>query len=341
MDRGLSEFELINRLRRRLPAATGGGPLSHGIGDDASVTLHPGPTATSVDAVVEGVHFRREWSTAAQVAGKAVATALSDLAAMAADPGEVYVTLGLPPETATGWIEELADGFVEAADRYGVVLAGGDTVASPTLFVSVTVVGRAPEDETLILRSGAGEGDLVAVTGCFGGAAAGLLLLERQGPAGDGAVAAGAPALPDEQRAGLIARHLSPRPLLAAGSRLRGSGVTALVDVSDGLAADLAHLAEASGVSVSVDPNLVPVQQGVSQVAGSAGRDPLDLALAGGEDYELAMTVPPERLDLVRERVEAAGCHLTVVGEAGPGDGISLVGAGGRAAPPAGFDHFR
>lgn len=337
----MSEFELINRLRRRLPASAGDSPLRRGIGDDASVSRHAGPTATSVDAVVEGVHFRREWSTAAQVADKAEATALSDLAAMAADPGEVYVTLGLPADTAAGWVEELVDGFVEAAGAYGVALAGGDTVASPNLFVAVTVVGRAPEGESLIFRSGAAAGDLVAVTGCLGGAAAGLLLLDQQAAAQPGAAADGPAGLSEDLRAALIARHLAPRPLLAAGSRLRGSGVTALVDVSDGLAADLSHLAEASGVSISIDPSLVPVQEGVSEVAGSAGLEPLDLALAGGEDYELAMTVPPEGLELVRQKIESAGCRLTVVGEAGPGDGISLVGAGGDSSPPAGFDHFR
>ena len=328
MDRRLSEFELIDRLRRQAPA---GGALVTGLGDDASVTVHRGPTATSVDAVVEGVHFDREWSGPGRIARKAVAAALSDLAAMAADPGEVYVTLGLPRGTEAGWLEQLADGFVEAADEFGAALAGGDTVASPVLFAAVTVVGHAPEGEQLVLRSGARAGDVVAVTGCFGGAAAGLLLLEN-GSDGAGGDEAGA-----QLRTALVERHVSPRPLLAAGSALRGSGVSALVDVSDGLAADLGHIAESSGVKVAIDAGLVPVQQGVREVAASAGRDEIELALAGGEDYELAMTVPPDSLEAVRQRIGGAGCRLTVVGRVEPGAGVEV--SGGSA--PAGFDHFR
>jgi thiamine-monophosphate kinase len=328
MDRGLSEFDLIDRLRRQ---ASVGGPLLTGLGDDASVTEHAGPTATSVDAVVEGVHFNREWSSPDRIARKAVATALSDLAAMAADPGEVYVTLGLPRDTGTGWLEQLADGFVSAAAEFGAVLAGGDTVASPVLFAAVTVVGRAAEGEVLVLRSGAAAGDLVAVTGSFGGAAAGLLLLEGGWTGADDD-------RPDAQlRAALVERHVSPRPLLEAGRRLRGSGVTALIDVSDGLAADLGHIAEESGVRLSIDAGLVPVQPGVQDVAGPAGRDALDLALGGGEDYELAMTFPRRRLESVRESLGETECPLTVVGVVEAGSGVEV--SGGSA--PAGFDHFR
>ena len=333
MDRGLSEFELIDRLRRQSSAT---GPLVTGLGDDASVTVHPGPTATSVDAVVEGVHFRRQWSDPTRIARKAVAVALSDLAAMAADPGEIYVTLGLPPDTGAGWLEQLADGFFEVAREFGATLAGGDTVASPVLFVAVTVVGRAAEGERFILRNGAAEGDLVAATGCFGGAAAGLILLEREGSSG-----AGEPGPDTDVRAGLIGRHVSPRPLLAAGSRLRGSAVSALIDVSDGLAADLGHVADASGVGISIDAGLVPVQPGVQEVASLVGRDPMDLALAGGEDYELAMTVRPDGIEAVRSDLEEVGCRLTVVGSVASGNAVTVSGIGGDGSPPSGFDHFR
>ncbi len=339
MERGLSEFELIDRLRQRLPAGTAAGPLTVGIGDDASITSHTGPTATSVDAVVEGVHFRREWSTAAQIAAKAVATALSDLAAMAADPGEAYVTLGLPPGTDEEWVEALADGFVESAGGYGVALAGGDTVASPVLFASVTVVGRAPEGERLILRSGAAEGDLVGVTGDFGGAAAGLILLGDGGQTDFEGFESGPPG--PELRSQLISRHVSPRPLLAAGAGLRGSGVSALIDVSDGLLADLGHVAEASGVAIEIDPELVPAQAGVSEVAESVGRKPVELTLAGGEDYELAMTLPAVAVEPVRERLERVGSGLTIVGEVVQGKGIRVTGADPGISPLRGFDHFR
>ena len=151
MDGGFTEFELIDRLRS---AAPGSARLHTGIGDDAAVTLPGGATATSVDAVVDGVHFRREWCPPAAIAHKALASALSDLAAMAAEPGEAYVTLGLPRDSSRGFSAALADGFIEAAARFGVVLAGGDTVSSPTLFAAVTVVAVSYTHLTLptILR---------------------------------------------------------------------------------------------------------------------------------------------------------------------------------------------
>jgi thiamine-monophosphate kinase len=288
-----------------------------------------------VDAVVEGVHFRRAWSSPAQIAARAVGAALSDLAAMAADPGEIYVTLGLPAGTAPGFCEELADGFVAASRRYGAVLAGGDTVASPVLFASVTVVGRAAEGEGFIQRSGARPGDLVAVTGSFGGAAAGLMVLEGEAAANDSG------SLDPAIVQALITRQIAPQPRLAEGSALRGSGVTALIDVSDGLVADLGHIARSSGVAIRIDGDLVPMQPGVAAVARSCGRRPSELALSGGEDYELAMALPPEHLATVRNAVEGKGCDFTVIGEVVSGSGVEVSGADPEAGSLPGFDHFR
>ena len=330
MGRGMSEFDLIDRLRR---LSSPEGPVWTGIGDDASVTVHGGPTAISVDAVVEGVHFSRESSSPLQIAQKAVGTALSDIAAMAADPGEVYVTLGIPAGTSSTFLEELADGFVEVAEGFGAALTGGDTVASPTMFVSVTAVGRTPAGEHPVLRSGAAEGELVAVTGELGGASAGLLLLGRPGLEDDAA-------LPPGARDALIQRQLAPRPQLEAGRALRGSGVSALIDVSDGLAADLAHIARASGVAIEINRDRVPVQAGVLEVAEAAGRSWTDLALAGGEDYELAFTLPAEALATVEERIVPLGCGLSVIGKTRPGSGVTVITGGHREPPPAGFDHF-
>jgi thiamine-monophosphate kinase len=330
MDRGMSEFDLIDRLRR---VGDVGPPVLTGIGDDASVTVHDGLTATSVDAVVEGVHFNREWSSALQIAEKALGTALSDMAAMAADPGEVYVTLGIPAGTPGGFLEALADGFAEAAAGFGAVLAGGDTVASPAMFVSVTAVGRAPAGERLTLRSGAAAGELVAVTGEFGGASAGLILLDRPGLADDAGLSPGT-------REALEQRQVAPRPRLAAGQALRDSGVSAMIDVSDGLAADLGHISRASGVEIEIDRDRVPVQTGVSDVAEAAGLDPEDLVLAGGEDYELAFTLPIAALADVEARIGPLGCGLTVVGEVRRGSGVTVIAGDRRGRPPAGFDHF-
>lgn len=331
MDRSMSEFDLIDRLKQIASPAL---PVLTGIGDDAAVTVHDGPTATSVDAVVEGVHFNLAWSSPLQIAQKAVGTALSDIAAMAADAGEVYVTLGVPAGSPRAFLEELTDGFAEASASLGAVLAGGDTVSSPVMFVSVTAVGRAPADEQLILRSASREGDLVAVTGEFGGACAGLALLAQ--PELEEVIE-----LSPGLREALVLRQLAPRPRLEAGRAMRGSGVSAMIDVSDGLAADLGHIARASGVAIEIDRNRVPVQEGVPEVADARGRDVVDMALAGGEDYELAFTLPPDALATVEGRIAPLGCGLSVIGKVLSGTGVTVAVAGRRESPPAGFDHFR
>jgi thiamine-monophosphate kinase len=327
MKRGIGELELIDRIRKQ---AASGGRVIVGIGDDAAVTAPGGRTVTTVDAVVEGVHFERAWSDALSVAHKALATALSDIAAMAADPGEVYVTVGLPPDADDSFVLALADALVEIAPGWNVVLAGGDTVASPTLFLAVTAVGHLPDGEDALTRSGAMPGDLVAVTGRLGGAAAGLLLLGGRASGG---------ALPAPVREGLVARQLRPEPLLAVGSSLRGQGVSSLIDVSDGLGTDLAHIAGASGVAITVDAGLVPFEAGLAEVAAEAGRDPLELALAAGEDYELAMTLPPDRLEQVSGVVGRTGSRLSVLGEVSDGEGVKLVSDGSTLPMPHGFEH--
>lgn len=307
MDGGITEFELIDLLRA---GSKGSARIRTGIGDDAAVTVPGGATATSVDAIVEGVHFRREWSPPDAIAQKAVASALSDLAAMGAEAGEIYVTLGVPRGTGSELLTGLAEGFQGAAERFGAVLAGGDTVSSPTLFVSVAVVGHAPVEDRFVLRSGARPGDVVAVTGELGGAAAGHWLLHRD-RAGLGPT-----------HLALVERQLRPVPRLDAGIALAAAGVNSMVDVSDGLMADLAHIAEDSGVAIEVDPGSVPVQEGVEEIAVAAGGMTEDLSLAGGEDYELALTLPEERFDVARAALAATGLELTRIGTVAAGAGV-------------------
>lgn len=308
MGDGITEFELIDLLKA---GSAGSARLRTGIGDDAAVTLPGGATATSVDAIVDGVHFRREWSPPDAIAQKALGSALSDLAAMGAEPGEIYITLGVPRGTDTGFLTELAGAFLDTADRFGAVLAGGDTVSSRTLFVSVTVVGHAPSEDRFVLRSGAEPGDIVAVTGELGGAAAGHWLLHRDSASLD----------PDQRE--LVERQIRPEPRLAAGVALAAAGVNSMVDISDGLMADLAHIARASGVSIDVDPELVPVQAGVGMVAAATGQSAIDLALTGGEDYELAMTMPEARFDEARAALAELDLALTRIGTVGSGTGVS------------------
>jgi thiamine-monophosphate kinase len=317
----MGEFELLARVRKRLPRA---GPRTVlGSGDDAAITVPGGATATSVDALVDGVHFRREWGSLAQIGRKALAVALSDLAAMGAESGEAYVVLGVPDNLDEDGCLELLDGMAALAERTGTTLAGGDVTRAPVLTLATTVVGHAATADDFVTRAGARPGDALVVTGELGGAAAGLALLERE-----------------VEDAALIARQLEPSPRLDAGMALAGVGATAMIDLSDGLGGDAAHLAAASGVGLRIDAAALPLQAGVTEVAGAAGRDPLELATGGGEDYELLAALPRERLDEAAAAVEATGTRLSPVGEATAGTGVEIRLPGGATLPPAGFDQL-
>jgi thiamine-monophosphate kinase len=325
----MGEFELLARLRERLPPAAGAVRL--GMGDDAAIAVPPGATATSVDAIVEGVHFRREHGLAA-IGHKALATALSDLAAMGAQPGEAYVYLGVPPDLDEAGCLELLDGLLALAADTGTTLAGGDVTRAPAITVAVTVVGHAERPELLVTRGGARAGDSLVLSGEIGGAAAGLLLLER--PELSDAVAAST-----AER--LRERQLLPWPRLAAGLALAGAGATAMIDLSDGLAGDAAHLARESGVGLRIEAGSRPRAEGLGEVAAAAGRDPLELAVSGGEDYELLAAIPPERLEEAAVGSGQAGTTLARVGEVVAGEGAAEIRLrGGRALRSAGYDQL-
>ena len=329
------EFELIDLLRERLAGAGGAGGqrVILGSGDDAAITLPTGATATSVDASVDGVHFRRETFPARAIGAKAMAAALSDLAAMGAAPGEAYVQVGLPADLRESDLIELADGMAALARAAGVTVAGGDLVASPVLFLAITVVGHAEREADFVRRSGARSGDLALVTGPLGGAAAGLLLLEGTVPAGTVA---------NVESTALRDRQLEPVARLDAGRALAAAGVSAMIDLSDGLAGDAAHLARASGARLEIDAAAVPAQAGVEAVARVAGLEAKDLVIGGGEDYELLATVPAGRLDAALDA--ARGCGLaqaTVVGRVVAGEGVAVLGPTGSAVALGGYDQFR
>jgi len=330
----MGEFELLTRIRERLPPA--GARLRLGSGDDAAVTLPGAATATSVDAVVDGVHFRRDRATLAQIGHKALATALSDLAAMGAEPGEAYVVLGMPHDLGEDEALELLDGMAALATATGTSLAGGDLTRSAQLFLAITVVGHADSAELLVARSGARPGDILVVTGELGGAAAGLQLLRAArciDHTGVGSM---------HRAARLRGRQLEPVPRLGAGRALRAAGATAMIDISDGLGADAAHLAAASGVGLRIEAKAVPQAEGLQEVAAATDRDPLDLAINGGEDYELLASVPPARLTQARRDVEEAekGTGLTAIGEVIAVEGVEIRLPGGGILEPAGFDQL-
>lgn len=327
----MGEFELLAKLRERLGAP--GARLRVGPGDDAAVTVPGGATATSVDALVEGVHFRREEAEPEAIGHKALATALSDLAAMGAEPGEAYAVLGIPEDFAEDHCLRLLDGMLALAAQTDVALAGGDVTRAPVLTLAVTVVGHAPEPERFVRRAGARPGDLLVVTGELGGAAAGRLLLERPELAD---------AVPPATAERLRERQLRPRPRLRAGRALAAAGATAMIDLSDGIGGDAGHVAAESGVAVRLDATALPLAAGLAEVAAAAGVDPLQLAVSGGEDYELLAALPPQRAgaDLAAALAEASEAGVTPVGEVGTGAGVEIRLPGGGTLAARGFDQL-
>lgn len=309
----MSERERIGRLVARFAQA----PLIVPSGDDAAVALARGAvTVTSVDAVVDGVHFTLGAWPPLAIGQKAVGSALSDLAAMGARAGEIYVSAGLPKDFTSEQFEELTAGIdAAAAAEQGVHVAGGDLVASPVLWLSVTVVGYADDAEAVVTRGGAAAGDTVVVTGDLGGAARALELIEQ-----------GAGLEPRE-----VAKQFAPRPRLAAGLALARAGATAMIDISDGLAHDAGHIAGASGVQLRIELEKLPLARGITDAAYAA---------SSGEEYELLATIPPDRLADAQRAAEVAEVPLSVIGTVVAGEGAVLVDPAGREVELGGFDHF-
>jgi thiamine-monophosphate kinase len=333
-----TEFELIAKIRERLGEAAGrggdgaDGRVVVGSGDDAAVTVAVGATVTSVDAAVEGVHFRRDTASLRSIGHKALAAALSDLAAMGADAGEAYVQLAVPEDVDDAGCLELAGGLGELASRVGVRVIGGDLVRSPVLVIAITVVGYLDSPGAAVRRSGARPGDVLVVTGELGGAGGGLLVIERPELAEGLAVSIAE---------GLRRRQLEPEPRLPAGRALAASGAKAMIDISDGLGADAGHVAAASRARLAVELDRLPLQKGVAEVAAAAGLDPFDLATAAGEDYELLAAIPPEAVESAVEACASTGVALTPIGAVTSGEGVALRDPSGHERPTSGFDQRR
>lgn len=329
----LGERELIARLQQRVPA-----PPAHvrvGIGDDAAV-IAPARNMDDVvttDSLVEGVHFRRDWSTAESIGDKALAVNLSDLAAMGATPRVSLLSLALPADFALADFDALLDGYLARSASSGTSLVGGNLTRSPgPLIVDVTVIGSVGHRHVLT-RTGARKGDELYVTGAIGAAAAGLAMLQA-GRTRDG--------LDDAARA-CIERYERPEPRLRCGRIVgRTHAASAAIDLSDGFSDAAWRLAEGGNVGLVVDAAALPMAAGAAAWARDIGQDPIGFALAGGEDYELAFAVPTRR----RSRFLAAvrRCHgltVTRVGIFGGEAGVWLERDGTKAPlPRTGFAHF-
>jgi len=308
------EFGLIARITRRLPS----GPATLlGPGDDAAVINAPDRrVVASTDVLVDGRHFRRDWSSAEDIGHRAAAANLADIAAMGAVPTALLVALCAPPDLPAMWAEELAEGLGAEAASIGAAVVGGDLSASPTLTIAVTALGdlqgRAP-----VTRAGARPGDVVAFAGRLGHAAAGYTVLCR---------GFRTPKL-------LVDAHRRPDVQYDAGPQAADLGATAMIDVSDGLLADLGHVATASGVAIDLRKDAFPLAAQMRDAAAALGVDPYTWLLAGGDDHALAATFPadvelPARWLVVGQVHESPVPEVTVDGRAF-GDG------------PGGWDHFR
>ncbi len=323
----LGEFGFIERIREAVAKSKGTG-VRLGIGDDCAVLeLPPGQVLlTSTDLLIEEIHFRPEWSDWRALGSKCVSVNVSDVAAMGGSPRHLYLGLAIPATMAMEDLDAFLEGFLEAAADYGAVLVGGDTCRSPgPLMISVTVEGAAPTEQ-VVSRNGARPGDAIYVSGTLGDSALALKRLQSGQP------------MTDE----LADRHHRPQARVALGRALAGARLpSAMIDVSDGVSADLGHILEASVVGARLEQGQFPLSSGFSK---ALVQDPglFELALCGGEDYELLFTVPADKEHLLSTLV--ADVPVTRIGTVTEADqGLLLVDEAGqmRTLKAKGFNHFR
>ena len=345
--RSLGELGLLRRLRARTPPLPP--DVLAGIGDDASIVrTSPGfVLVATVDVLVEGTDFHWKWCPPKAVGRKGLTVSLSDVGAMGAIPKYALVALGLPPGMPLHRVDDLYQGIWETAEAAGVAVVGGDLSEAPCLILSVTVIGEGEVDR-LVRRSGSKVGETVWVTGALGRAAAGLCALKAgytmtqsgaKGRRGKKISSQARKALGETIQAQLypVARYREGRVL--AEAKL----ASAMIDLSDGLASDLNRLAEESDVGARIFANRVPVDHSTKQVASLLGLDPLELAVTGGEDFELLFTSGADPARIQETLVHSGFTQPHSIGEILPAaEGLFVVGPRGKQEPlPGGYEHFR
>lgn len=321
----IGEFGFINRIKSKVPDNPG---VTLGIGDDAAVTtLTPGMMLlTTTDMLAEGVHFDLAWHDPACLGRKSLAVNLSDIAAMGGIPRYALLSLAIPVELNLEFIESFMSGFLEQANRFGVTLIGGDTSASKSGFViSVTLIGEQYPDK-IVKRSGARHGDLICATGTPGDSALGLDLLKTGGCSGNA-----------------VKRHLDPVPRVELGRMLAEKKVpSAMIDMSDGLYADLGHILEASSVGAKICIDEIPLSDDFRRCVARNSPEYYKLPLSGGEDYELLFTLHPSKIKDAEEAAATSGTSVAIIGKITAETGLLLVKADGSSydVEMRGYDHF-
>ncbi|MEK6300200.1 MAG: thiamine-phosphate kinase [Acidobacteriota bacterium] len=335
-----SESEIISIIRRRARKQDG---VIVGIGDDAAVVRPSSPRdlIACCDLMVEGVHFRREWAPPKLIGRKALASTLSDVAAMGALARFAMISVALPSDCSSEFVDELFEGVCELADSFNVSIVGGDTSSSPaSLFLDTTVIGEC-EPGRAVTRSGAHAGDAIYVTGELGASALGLALLERGMRLGD-CESNGSSEMIERSHREALMKHLAPVPRLGIGRALGERGLaTAMIDVSDGLSTDLSHLLDESRVGAVIQADAIPIARCVELLAsGSTDLDPLQLALHGGEEYELLFTCLPQHQSQLAKLSRELGISISHIGDIVAEKGLQLERNGNREiVSPAGFEH--